>query len=553
MKTKRKAHPYVQELIDLLKKDRVSRRDFIKNATLLGMSFGVASQIAGVPFAKKVYASTIQRGGTIKIASGIQRIAHLSACAWYIASNQWRNVAEYLTRIDSNNITRPYLLENWNVSEDLKTWTLNCRKGITFNNGDEFTADDVVFTIKEWLNKDVGSGLLSTVGSYLDASNIEKTGKYQVKLHLNRPELFVPEHLTMYQAFILNHRTFEGDFIKAPHGTGPFTLDTYKAGELIVLKRRNNYWQKGLDGKHLPYLDEVKFIDMGEDMSPRIAALQAGEIDTIDFSSGGAFSAFLALRNNQKQVNLISIPTANVRLLRMRVDLDPWKDNRVRTALKLCQNREKILQLCYYGQGTIGHDTHIASIHPGYCSKPIPEYNPEKAKELLNQAGYPNGVDVTLTVGSGWKEQVRQAEIMKEDAAKAGFRITIDAVPNKVYWGRWTKCPLGITRWRHRPQPSMTIALAYTVNRDGTPAKYNETRWVDKEFLELLNKVSATLDLKERTKIFCQMEDIQMSRGSIGIPYWSNVWFVAAKRVMNTESLAHPMGTLFFGDTWLQA
>jgi len=553
MEKKDHLHPYVAELTDQFKKGKVNRRDFIKTATLLGMSFGVASQIAGLSFAKKAFASTVQRGGVIKVASGIQRIAHPSAIGWYIASNQLRNVAEYLTYIDEKNITHPYLLEKWSVSDDLKTWTLDCRKGVTFNNGDEFTADDVIFTIKQWLTDEVGSALKSTIGSYLEKSNIEKINTYQLKLHLKRPELFVPEHLSMYQALILNHKTFEGDFIKAPHGTGPFTLETYKAGEIVSLKRRNDYWQKGLDGKPLPYLDKVQFIDMGENMSPRIAALKAGEIDTIDFSGGGAFAAFLALRNNKKDVNLVSIPTATVRVMRMRADMGPWKDNRVRSAIKLCQNREKIMQLAFYGEGTLGHDTHIAQIHPGYCPKPIPEYNPEKAKELLKQAGYPNGIDVTLSVGSGFKEQVRQAEIIKEDAAAAGFRIKIDPVPNKVYWGKWNEYPFSITRWRHRPQPSMTMSMAYTANSDGTPAKYNESHWVDKEFIDLLNQATSTVELEKRKQIFCKLEDIQMTRGTVGIPYWSNFWFAASKRVMNIEPLAHPMGMLFFGSTWVKA
>ena len=81
---------------------------------------------------------------------------------------------------------------------------------------------------------------------------------------------------------LVPHRTFEGDFIKKPHGTGPFLLESYSEGERCVLKRRDDYWAPGADGKPMPYMDKVEFIDMGTEMPPQIAAIQAGEIDWID-------------------------------------------------------------------------------------------------------------------------------------------------------------------------------------------------------------------------------------------------------------------------------
>ena len=154
-------------------------------------------------------------------------------------------MAEYLTYTDGDNVTHPYLLENWEASADLKTWTLNLRKGIKFNNGDEFTADDVVFTMNQWLNKDVGSSMMGMIGPYLDNTGIEKTSKYQVKLHLKTAEIAVPEHLFHYPAMILNSRTFQGDFIKAPHGTGPYVIDQYVEGERCLLKTPERLLEKG--------------------------------------------------------------------------------------------------------------------------------------------------------------------------------------------------------------------------------------------------------------------------------------------------------------------
>ena len=234
-------HPAINELKEGFDKGKLSRREFLRYATLLGMSAAAASQIIGVTWPRKLFAANIKRGGVLKVSQQIQKIDHPARYSWLMPSNSMRMVFEYMTLTDPDNVTHPYLCESWSASDDLKTWTWNVRKGIKFNNGDPFTADDCIFTINQWINKDVKSSLLGLVGSYLDPTGIEKVNDHQFKLHLKRPEIAIPEHFFQYTAQVLNHRTFEGDMKKAPHGTGPFTLDTYKEGEICVVKRRKDY------------------------------------------------------------------------------------------------------------------------------------------------------------------------------------------------------------------------------------------------------------------------------------------------------------------------
>lgn len=550
MKGKEKIHPGIPELKKNLSEGKISRREFIRFSALLGLSVTAAAQLSGLTFAKKVFASeNIQRGGVLKIASPIQKVTHPAQFSWVAPSQQLRQVAEYLTYTDNENITHPYLLENWETSADLKTWTLNLRKGVKFNNGDDFNADDVIFTFNQWLNKDVGSSLLGMIGDYLDKTNIEKTSDHQVVLHLNRPEIAVPEHLFHYPALVLNHRTFEGDFIKKPHGTGPYLLESYREGERCVLKRRDDYWQKGADGKLLPYLDKMEFMDMGTEMAPQIAAIRSGEIHTIDLSDAGGTDVYQALKDD-KDIIIKASPTGQVRVVRMRVDMKPWSDNRVRQALKLCQHREKILALAYFGQGLEGQDFHVYQKHPEYCTKPTPKYDPQKAKQLLKEAGYSNGLNVNLAVSSDWSDVVRIAEILKQDAKPAGFNINIRTMPTSQYWEKWTEVDFGITPWTHRPLGTMVLNLAYTADAEGKPVAWNETKWVDDEFSKLLNQANGTLDVEERRKIFCKLEQIQIDRGSIGIPYWRNVWMVGSKNLMNFEG--HPNLYMLFNELWLK-
>jgi peptide/nickel transport system substrate-binding protein len=553
-----KLHPGVPYLQEQLRKGKISRREFIRYAVLLGTSLATASTLAAVPQPDTDVLSTISakpaprkavtpvRGGTLKIASRVHKVTHPAQFSWVAPSNQLRQVAEYLTQTDENNITHPLLLEKWEASEDLKTWTLYLRKGIKHNNGDEFNADDVVFTFGQWLNEDVGSSMLGLM-SYLKPENVEKVDDYTVKLHLDRPEIAVPEHLFHYPALVLNHRTFEGDFLKAPHGTGPYTLVEYSEGGRVLLKRREDYWQKGEDGKPLPYLDAMEWIDMGEDFTAWMAAIRAGEVDVLDMGDLGGIDAYLGLKDDPN-VTLLQAATAQVRVLRMRVDMEPWSDNNVRMALKLCQNREKIMNLAYFGQGLLGADFHVYPKHPEYCEKPIPKYDPERAKQLLAEAGYPDGLEVTIAVGTGWPDVVSYAEVLKEDAAAAGFKININTMPNAQYWEKWTEVDLGITPWTHRPLGTMVLNLGYTADADGNPVPWNETRWVDDEFNQLLIQANGTLDVEERRKIFCQLEQIMMDRGPIGIAWWQNIHIPFRKGVYGVPP--HPTAYALFNQVW---
>jgi peptide/nickel transport system substrate-binding protein len=549
MSEKKRIHPGIYDLKDYLEKGKITRREFIRYSALLGMSAAAASQMAGVLWPGKAFAAKPVRGGVLKVSGQVHKITHPAQFSWVSPTQVARQVGEYLTFTDGKNITHPYLLDNWEVSDDLKTWTLNLRKGIKWNNGDEFTSEDVVFTFNQWMDKDVGSSMLGLVGKYLDISGVEKADNYKVVLHLKLPEIAVPEHLFHYPAIVLNAKTFEGDFIKKPVGTGPYTLESYLPGERAVVKRRNDYWKKGADGQPLPYMDGMEFIDMGTEMAPQIAALKAGEIDMIDLGDVAGVDVFQAVKDDAN-IQIMPVTSASTRVLRMRVDLKPWDNNKVRTALKICQHHEKLLSLVYFNEGLQGQDFHVYQLHPEYCEKPIPKYDPKRAKQLLKEAGYPKGIDVKLAAGN-WPDVIRYAEVLKQDAAPAGFRITIQTMPTSQYWEKWTEVDLGITPWMHRPIGTMVLNLAYINDDKGKPVPWNETRWADDEFSKLLKEANGLLNVDERRKVFCKLEQIQMDRGSIGIPYWRNAWYVMRKKVKNVHGVASLYMT--FNDAWLES
>lgn len=538
-------HPYIPEMYQKYVDGKVSRREFLRFSTLLGLSATLAACAApGTAPMETAAPGTgsggIKRGGTLRSAMELQLIDHPARISWTQSSNIVRQVSEYLTITGPDNITKPYLLENWQASDDLLTWTLNIRQGIKFNNGDELSADDVLFSFREWLNPDVGSSMLGLLAYLTSADDVEKVDDYTVKMHLNAPNISVPEHLFHYPAIIL-HRDFEGDFIKQPVGTGPFLLEEYAEGERAVLKRREDYWQMGEDGQSLPYLDEIIYVSIDKDAA--VAALQSGQVDTM-FQPRP--SDWQALKDMPGMV-VDSASTAQAFLTRVRVDLEPWNDIRVVNALKKCQDREKILQLGYYGEGDLSIDAHVAPIHPEYCDKPIPEYDPEGAKQLLAEAGYPDGLKVVLATKNDESEP-EIAQALKELAAPGGFDIELDITDPGGFWDRWTEVPLAITSWTHRPLGIMVLPLAYTADEEGTPVAWNETRWVDEEFVSLLGEAEKTLDVEARRAIMCQIEDIFQERGPIANSFWKKVWRISRSAVKNIH--AHPTDYDLFGEVW---
>ncbi|MBI1878624.1 MAG: ABC transporter substrate-binding protein, partial [Chloroflexi bacterium] len=426
----------------------------------------------------------IKRGGTLKVGIRVPAVDHPARFSWVFDSNEFRLVFEYLTETDKDNITHPYLLESWKASDDLKKWTLNLRKGIKWTNDDEFTSEDVVFNFKEWLNPDVGSSILGLWEGFLTPNDIEVVDDYTVNLNLAQPKLDVPEALFHYPAQIV-HRKFDGDITSGKNAsTGPYVLQEYTVGERVIIKAREGYWQMGEDGQPLPYLDAIEFLDLGEDQTAYVAAIQGGQIHTIyDLNP----DSFLALRDSDK-LHTEPITTSQVRVLRMRVDQEPWNDNKVRMALKKCQDRQKILDQAYFGEGALGQDFHVAPVHPEYAPMDIPEYDPEGAKALLAEAGFTaeKPLDVKISVGTGWTDIPVYIETLQEDAKAAGINVTLDTMPNSAYWDLWTETAVGVTPWTHRPLAVMVLPLAYIADKDGKPVPWNESRWVDEEFSQLL-------------------------------------------------------------------
>jgi peptide/nickel transport system substrate-binding protein len=286
----------------------------------------------------------------------------------------------------------------------------------------------------------------------------------------------------------------------------------------------------------------------GEDQAAYVAALQSGQVDTILEPSVTTWEAV----KDDPRFTIVSTPTATTRVLRVRADQDPWKNNDVRTALKYCHNREKILQLALQGQGVIGNDSHIAPANTEYSPlDPLP-FDTAKAKALLASAGYPNGLSVDLTVASDWPESMAYAQALKEDAAAAGFTINLKTMPASQYWNGWTDFNMGITWWAHRTSALIVLQKGYTADpATGKLSDWNESHWSDPEFTQLVNQAEATLGVDARKAIGLKLETIQQERGSICTPFFMNVWKIYTPKVHGIVPTPNEYAILL--ETWKEA
>ena len=450
---------------------------------------------------------------------------------------------DYLTVTGPDNITRPSLVERWEASPDLKTWTLHLRRDVKWRKGRQFNADDVVWNLKHVLDPKTGSSTVGLMKGFIldefetdeldakgakkksvrlwDANAIEKVDDFTVRLNGKSAQLAIPEQLYHYPLLIVDPEE-GGKFGVGSNGTGPFELVENTVGRKQVFKARKDYWGEG------PYIDQLEYIDLGSDPAAALAALASNQVDLLYGADIRIAEAMEKLPN----VTMHRVDTSYTATARMQ-PIKPFDDKRVRKAVQYATDVDAVLKLAHRGLGLPGEHHHVAPIHPEYAKLPPVTRDIAKAKALLAEAGYPNGIDVDFTVRTTPAWEPAAAQIMAEQWKEAGIRAKITVLPDTQYWEVWTKLPFGFTTWAHRPLGVLNYALAY---RTGVP--WNESKFSNAEFDRLLTQAEGTLDVDKRREIMAKLEQIMLDEAPVVLPLYRALFTFSQKRV--TGFKMHP-------------
>ena len=543
-------HPGLKQLKAQFNEGRLSRREFVRYSTLLGVSATAACGMVGMAAPVSARAGDMPRGGALRISQRVYKVDSPHTYSWLHDSNQGRGTHEYLSKTGADNVTRPYLCRKWEASDDLRTWCLHLRK-IKWHNGRDFTADDVIWNVRRCLDPNTGSSVLGLMKGYMleeydtgekdgrgnpkkstrpwDANAIEKVDDHTVRLNLKVAQVAVPEHLFHYPFAILDPEE-GGRFGPGSNGTGPYPLVEQSVGEKAVLRKRAGWW----GGE--TFLDELVYVDLGDDPSATAGALASRQVH--GQYSGDADVNTLDVLGSLPHLTLYESLTAATGVARVRMDHPEFEDPRVAKAMRLAIDTPRCLEVAYRGFGAPGEHHHVCPVHPDYMKLPFMDRDVAAAKRLLAQAGYPEGIDLEIAAKRepAWELQAVQA--MVEQWKEAGIRVKIEVMPSTRFWDVWDKVPFGFTTWAHRPLGFMVLALAY---RSGVP--WNESRFSDAEFDDLLTRAEGTLDTGERAEIIGRLERIMQERGPITQPLWRGVFAAFDKRVTGYE--LHPSGYVF--------
>jgi peptide/nickel transport system substrate-binding protein len=421
-------------------------------------------------------------------------------------------------------------------------YTIKIRKGIDFQNGKPFTADDVIYSLQRIGTQSNGlTGYAAT--ATMDIKNLKKIDKYTVQLPLKSPDSTVPQTLASYTFGMVpvGYEAFKGD-PSTQIGTGCYKLKSFTPGQESVHERNPNYWR----GDGSPWFDTVTITDFN-DSTAQLNALKGGQIDAMTDVPAGQVSAVQG-----SGVGILNSQTGGWIPLCMAIDMPPFNDPKVRQAFRLIIDRKAVLEQVGNGYGQIANDLY-SPFDEGYDkSLPQREQDLAQAKSLLKSAGK-EGLSVDLHTTNGAAGMVALASVFASQAKGAGVNVTVKNDPN-YYGNSYLKLPFSVDFWGTR-------GYLNQVQQGSLPnSPYNETHWPPKSgtgsnFESLYKQALAETDSNKRIDIQHQMQKYEYDLGGYIIPYFNalidgyanNVKGLSpSKGTLNLASFGHGYRTIWF-------
>src|SRR5215469_4353918 len=528
--------PIQEHVIDEFVAGRLSRRDFIRRGSMLGMSMGVLSGIlaacgsSGTSSSSSTPTGTGKAGATIKAgilvpAAAVNPITIADQGGLELIGN----VGEFLIKTDQQLAYHPWLATSWSPNADASVWTFKIRQGVKFNDGTPMTVDDVVYSFQTQCDPKSSANALSVFGGTLSPAGVQKVDSSTIAMHLEHPDAAWPDAVSCdnYNMIIVPKGFDYANYQTTFPGTGPFKMVSYTPNVGAVFEP-NPHWY---GGKPLPARVEFTFYPSE---APMAAALQAGAIDAMD-----QFSVATSPQLLTGGFNVISLKAATHRELSMRNDQHPFTNKYVRQAIAYTLDRPAIVQALFKGLAQVGNDSPFAPVFSS-TNTTIPQRakNLTLAKQLLAKGGVPNGFTTPLLTETT-QEMPHYAQIIKQAAAQIGVTINLTIETPTKYYGSavfgksdWLDGEMSLVDYGARSVPNVYLgAPLQSINAKAGTGSWNAARFNNSTFDKLASDYIAAVDIASQRRIAGQIERLLLDETPIIFAYFYNYLTATAKNV----------------------
>lgn len=501
----------------------------------------------------------------------------------YYTSIIVNQIAEGLTKLDSKTL-EPVgaLAESWEVSTDGLTYTFHLRKDAKFHNhscfkdgqGRLFNADDVKFTFELICSKnETGEGshgynsiLKESLkgaeeffnGESKSIEGLKILDKHTVSLETKQRDQNFPAKLSLSNFRVVAKEVVkcgkEADLI----GTGPFKYAFESQGEtpFIALVKNENYYLKDKSGVQLPYLDSV-IIYIENNQLEQLDKFEKGEVHFIQDIPPSRIAHVLEDRiqdfsGEPPLMKLTNDPLLSTQFYALNINSPALKDKRVRQALNYAINRDRILANILKGStesGIYGVVPPLTKLLPGYDFQGVKEvsysYNPEKARQLLAEAGYPNGKGfptLTLKFNTGTVHSAVADEFRKQISKELGINVNLEGLSfeEKLADETMGKGDLFRSAWYADYIGAESFLMNFygkLVPKDlSTPSHVNSSRFVNAKFDELFERAQSEKNIKERNRLFSEAEKVLMEEAPLIVLWYNEQFILQYYNVRNLET-----------------
>ncbi len=416
-------------------------------------------------------------------------------------------IYDSLYDLDENYEYAPRAAASYEVSDDACTYTFHLNEGITFTDGAPLNAEAVVANYEAAINPENNwrrrRTFIETIDENTENTRVDScTAVDELTVQFHLPEPYAPFMNSMTQFYLISPTALADsswDYSKQSAGSGPYILEEYAQGDHVSIIRNEDYWGEA------PSIDRIDFRVVPEAGS-RIAALQTGEATAIYPMPTDQ----VATVRSAGDINMISIPSTTMRYVTLNTNYEPLSDVRVRQALNYALNQDEYVQVMYSGAATPATSV-LPEMVPGYKAQTPYEYDLDKAKSLLEEAGYADGFEVNI-IGDNSTQETKGMTFVMQQLQQAG--ITVNVQPNEAA----TNAELAA-----EPEDTTTLQMWYVnwsqSDPDGflrsllssamvPPTGYNTAFWKNDEFDSELEAGNAAPTEEEQNEHYGKCQDI---------------------------------------------